>query len=436
MSARRKNPFSPTWPIVVGFLTVVLLIGGFGGWGVMANIAGAVVAPGRVVADRNRQAVQHPDGGVVEEIGVQEGDTVREGDILLRLDSTQLESDLAIVEGQLFELIARRGLFEAERDGADEVRFDRMLLENVKRRPEIALLAQGQVRLFEARRETLAKQAEQLQNRRTQLANQVEGIDAQMNAMTRQQELIASELVGQEELLNKGLAQASRVLGLQREEARLAGSLGNLVAQRAQALDGIAELEIEELRLNVARREEAITRLRDIQFNERDLAEQRRSLLTRLERLDIRAPISGVVYDVRVLGRKSVIRPADPVLFIVPQDRPLIIEAQLDPIHVDQVYSGQEVVMRLSAFDMRSTPDLFGSVTRVSPDAFADQQTGASWYRVELKLPEEELAKLAEGQVLIPGMPVDAFIRTQDRSPLAYFMAPLTSYFQKAFREG
>lgn len=436
MSDDAKRKFSATRPLIVGVAMMSILIGGFGAWGVMANIAGAVVANGRIVVDKNRQVVQHPDGGVVEEILVEEGDTVAEDDILVKLDATLLESELTIVEGQLFELMARRGRLEAERDDLTELRFDPMLLDHVQRRPEIASVAAGQVRLFNARNETQAKEIEQLQAQRVQLNNQVDGINAQMDALVRQQALLDSELSSQEALLEKGLAQASRVLSLQREDARLAGTLGNLVAQRAQTLERIAELEIEELQIHTTRREGAISRLRDLQFRELELAEQRRSLTEQLERLDIRAPIAGIVYDLRVFGRRSVIRPADPVLYLVSQDRPLIIEARIDPIHVDQVYSGQNVVMQIAAFDTRSTPDLYGSVTQVSPDAFEDNQTGASWYRVELELPEEELDKLNEDQTLIPGMPVTAFIRTQDRSPLAYLLTPLTTYFNKAFRDG
>lgn len=431
-----RATFSAALPLFVGVFTMAVLIGGFVAWGVMANIAGAVVASGRIVIDKNRQAVQHPDGGVIEEILVKEGDAVAEGDVLIRLDPTLLQSDLTIIEGQLFELMARRGRLEAERDESDEVRFDRMLLENVKRRPEIALVAEGQVRLFEARNESQVKEIEQLRNRRTQLYNQVEGIDAQMVAVERQETLIGSELEGQEALLEKGLAQASRVLSLQREEARLAGLLGDLQAQRAEALERIAELEIEELRIYTARREAAITRLRDLHFNELELAEQRSALIERLSRLDIRAPISGVVYDLRVFGRRSVVRPADPVLFLVPQDRPMVIEARVEPIHVDQVFLGQVVQMRFSSFDSRTTPDLEGFVTQVSPDAFNDENSGAPFYRVEIELPEIELTKLPEGQVLIPGMPVESFIRTDDRSPIAYILEPVASYFNKAFREG
>lgn len=422
-------------PLFVGFLTIALLLGGVGGWGVMAQIAGAVVAPGRIVVDRNRQVVQHPDGGVVEEILVKEGDRVEEGDVLARLDLSLLQSELTIVEGQLNEMAARRGRMEAERDDADAITFDEALLEAAARSPEVEAIVNGQLRLFEARVESLEKAVEQLRNQRLQLDNQVQGIDAQMTALERQQELIGDETANQETLLERGLTQASRLLNLQREEARLAGALGDLISQRAQAMERIAELEIEELRLFTQRREESITRLRDLQATEMEFAERQRSLSKQLERLEIRAPVSGVVYDLQVFGRRSVIQPAQPVLYLVPQDRPLIIESRVDPINVDEVYVGQEVVLRFSAFDMRSTPDLFGAVTQVSPDAFVDEQTGASFYRVEIEMPEEEMLKLPEGRTLVPGMPVDAFIRTEDRSPLAYLLSPLAAYFEKAFRD-
>jgi HlyD family secretion protein len=431
-----KRKFGAGWPLAIGFLTVIAFVGGLGSWAVRAEIAGAVVASGQIVVDRNRQVVQHPDGGVVEEVLVEEGDTVAEGDVLVRLDPNLVQSELVIVEGQLYELMARRGRLAAERDDVSDISFDPELLERAEVDPDVASKVKGQEQLFEARHDSLAQEVTQLSNQRLQLQDQVKGIDAQSVALKRQQELITTEMSNQQTLLDKGLAQASRVMGLQREEARLAGTVGELAARRAEALGQIAELKIEELQLYARRREEAITRLRDLQFNESEMAERRNALIERLDRMEIRAPVSGIVYDMRVFGRKSVIRPADPVLYLVPQDRPLIIEARVSPINVDEVYPNQEVVLRIAAFDMRNTPDMFGSVTRISPDSFVDQQTGASFYRVEIQLPEEELTKLPEGEVLIPGMPVDAFIRTKDRTPLAYLLSPLTQYFDKAFRDG
>ena len=335
--------------MVIGVVGLIILVGGFGSWSVMANISGAIIASGQVEVDQNRQVVQHPDGGVVSEIVVNEGDLVAAGDLLLRLDPTLLASELAIVESQLFELTARRGRLEAERDGSKAITFDAELVDLAANRPELQDLIDGQSRLFAARNNSLQKESEQLAKRRTQITTQVDGIKAQMASLDTQIALIAKELADQQSLLDRGLAQATRVLALQREEARLSGTMGELVASGAQAAERITEIDIEILKLDTRRREDAITRLRDLQFRELELAEQRRALLGRLNRLDIRAPVSGIVYSKQVFTPRSVIRAADPVLYLIPQDRPLVVAAQVEPIHVDQVFVSQEVVVRFSA---------------------------------------------------------------------------------------
>jgi HlyD family type I secretion membrane fusion protein len=420
-------------PMTIGLIAMLVLVGGFGTWAVMAQITGAVIASGQIEVDRNRQVIQHPDGGVVEAILVDEGDTVASGDLLIRLDPSALQSELIIVEGQLFEIMARRGRLEAERDGADVIIFPEALL--AFGRPEIESLLAGQERLFQARRESTTKTIEQLAQRRAQIVSQIGGITAQQTALTRQQELIVKELADQQSLLDRGLAQASRVSALQREEANLLGRVGELSASEAQAAEQITEIEIEVLTLDTTRREESITRLRDLQFNELELSERQRTLTRQLDRLDIRAPLSGIVYGLQVFAERSVIRPADPVMFLVPQDRPLVIAAQVQLTDVDQIYVGQEATMRFSAFDQRRTPELFGTVTLISADAFQDDSAVAPFYRVELRLNEGELARLPEDLTLIPGMPVESFVRTADRSPMDYLIKPLADYFAKAFRE-
>ena len=220
----------------------------------------------------------------------------------------------------------------------------------------------------------------------------------------------------------------------QREQARLLGQVGELQASAAQAEGRITEIEIEKLKLVTTRREQAITELRDLQYRELELAERRQSLRQQLDRLDIRAPVSGVVYGLTVFAERSVIRAADPVLYLVPQDRPLVVAARIDPIHRDEVYVGQPVTLRFATFDARTTPELYGTVMQVSADAFTDEQAGASFYRAEMVLNEGENEKLGDLRI-VPGMPVEAFIRTSDRTPLAYLLKPLTDYFNRAFRE-
>jgi HlyD family type I secretion membrane fusion protein len=427
---------SQTWsarkPLIIGFLALIVLVGGFGTWAVRAQITGAIIASGRIEVDQNRQIIQHPTGGIVAEILVREGKPVEAEEILMRLDDNAYRSELAIIEGQLFELIARRGRLEAERDGMKEIVFD-MLLDEAGAQGES--LKAGQLRLFVARRASEDNQIDQLTKRAGQIRNQIEGIVAQQAALTEQLALIEEELVSQQALLDRGLAQAARVLALRREKASLLGSQGDFTAQIAQAEGRITETDIQIITLDNKRREDAITRLRDLQFNELELSERRAALLVELDRLDIRAPVSGIVYDLTIFAPRSVVRPADPLMYLVPQDRPLVIAAEVETIHIDQVFVGQEVNVRFSAFDQRRTPELIGRVTQVSADAFEDERRGASFYRAEIILADGEIEKLPDDLTLIPGMPAESFLRTNDRTPLDYLIKPLADYFAKAFRE-
>lgn len=421
--------------VTIGLVTLFALVGGFGTWATGASIAGAIVSSGKIEVDRNRQVVQHLDGGIVAEILVDEGDRVDAGALLLRLDDSQLSSELLIVEGQLFELMARRGRFEAERDGATAIRFPRDLVAAAQDNADVRDLMQGQERLFFARRDSLAKEFDQFEKRSGQLVNQIVGIRAQQRSQRSQLALIQQELDSQQQLFDKGLAPAGTVLTLRRSEAALQGELGELIATEAQIEGQMTELEIERLKLTTQLREEAITQLRDLRYRELELAETRRSLKERLARLDITAPVGGVVYGLTVFTPRAVIRAAEPLLHIVPQDRPLVISARVDPIHVDQLYLGQTAVLRLSALDQRQTPELNGTVSQISADAFEDKATGASFFKIEITLGDAERGRLPEGAVLVPGMPVETFIRTSDQSPLVYLIKPLTDYFSKAFRE-
>ncbi|MEM7599277.1 MAG: HlyD family type I secretion periplasmic adaptor subunit [Pseudomonadota bacterium] len=430
-----SGPYTPKRPMVVGVVALALLVGGFGTWSAFANIAGAVISGGQVEVDQNRQIVQHPDGGVVGSIAVDEGDLVAAGDVLVRLDPTILSSQLTITESQLFELMSRRGRLEAERDGADEIDYDPLLVDSALRNPSVLDLMDGQARLLEARRETKAREIDQLGKRRVQITDQIEGINAQADALSQQLDLIEEELIGQQDLLDRGLAQASRVLALRREEARLAGTLGQLEADKAQAEGRRTEIDIELLKLDAELREEAIAGLRDLQFRELELREQRLALLEQINRLDIVAPVSGAVYGLTVHAPRAVLRPAEPVLFLVPQDRPLVINANVDPVHVDQLFVGQEVTLRFSALDQKRTPELVGELTGISADTFQDDVSGVRYYRAEVALPPEERARLDPDVELRPGMPVEVFIRTDDRTPIGYLVKPLSDYFARAFRE-
>ncbi|WP_170429200.1 HlyD family type I secretion periplasmic adaptor subunit [Ruegeria arenilitoris] len=438
MQDTAANTSRPVWritiPALVGFLALGILVGGLGLWAVNTRLAGAIISQGIIEVESNRQVIEHPDGGVVGEIYVRDGDAVSNGDLLLRLDDTFLSSEKTIVEAQLFELLARRARLEAERDGADAEALAVQLAEIQQQENIDPDLIAGQQRLFEARLNTLNQQTEQLSKQTIQIESEIAGTEAQLVSLRRQVELIQEELEDQQSLFQRGLTQASRVSALLREEASLTGDIGRLEAAVARLKGQISGTEIAIVELEATRREEAISTLRDIQSQISELAERRLSLDTRLSRLDIRAPVSGTVYGSQVFALQSVIQPAEPMMYLVPQDTPLLVAARVDAIHVDQLHVGQPVLLRFPAFNQRETPEIDGQVITVSADTFTDDNTGQTFYRAEV-VPQEGQVERLNGQELLPGMPVETLIKTDERTPLSYLVKPLADYFNRAFRE-
>lgn len=428
----------PTWritlPAAVGFFALAILVGGVGVWSTKTQLAGAIVSQGVVEVQSNRQVIEHPDGGVVGELFVRDGDPVARGDLLLRLDGTFLASEKIIIESQLFELLARKVRLEAERDGADAAELDARMAALTELEPVDAELIEGQKNLFLARSNTLTQKIEQLGKQRVQIESEIEGTQAQLEALRKQVELIGNELADQKGLLAKGLTQASRVSALQREEARLTGDIGRLEATVARLKGQIAATEIQIVELTSTRREQAIAELREVQAQVVELSQRRLSLVERLSRLEIRAPVDGTVFGSQVFAVQSVVQPGEPMMYLVPEDTPLLIAARVDAIHVDQLYAGQPVTLRFPAFNQRETPEIEGHVISVSADTLTDENTGFTFYRAEIAPDEGQLARL-NGQKLLPGMPAEALIKTDERTPLSYLVKPMTDYFNRAFRE-
>jgi HlyD family secretion protein len=426
LSARRA--------LATGFAALAVLALTLGGWGSQARLAGAVLAQGRVEVDLNRQAVQHPDGGVVARIAVHEGEHVVAGQVLMVLDGQSLRSQARQLRDQLYDLQARQARLQAERDGTGFIHFAEALCDAARARPEIAALIDGQVNLYAARAETFARQTAQLGQETEQIARQIDGIDAQIGADERQIAIIAEDLDAQRRLRAKGLAPLGSVLALEKQQAQLEGAKGALEASRAQAKSRATETEIAALKLAAARREDAATRLRRIAPQILDLSERLREAAGRIDRLEIRAPVSGIAYDLAVTSAQAVIRPAEPILYIVPQDRPLIAAARVPPTAVDDVAPGARVRLRILAFHDRFAPDVIGRVTMISPDRLSDQRSGRDYYRVRIALPPGQ--RSSDGHPILPGMPVEAFIRTGSQTLLDYVLGPVYAYFDHAFREG
>ena len=428
-----SNKWSARRPILVGLVALLLVAGGLGYWSYSVQISGAVIASGTIEVQGDRKTVQHPDGGVVGEILVEDGDSVSAGDVIIRLDGTLLKSALAVVEGQLFEVMARQARFAAERDGAVEITFPGELLEAAGR-PDVSETMEGQRRLFLARRNTLEGRKALLSERVRQIDSQVEGTNAQIASLSKQHNLIGKELADYERLFNSGLATQARLLSLRREEARLEGQLGELNSRVAQLRGVAAEIEIERLNLDSDLREIAISELRDLEFQAVELRERVLSTSERLTRLEVRAPVDGIIHDSKINTIGAVISKGDVLLYVVPRGLELVINSRIPANSIDEVSLGQTATLRFPAFNMRNTPEVEGIVTRVSADAFVDQTTNASYYSAEIMPTEDEVSGL-EGLTLVPGMPVEAFIMTGARTPLSFLVKPLADYFERAFRE-
>lgn len=426
------------WPVagtvLTGLLAVTVLMGGGAVWATASRISAAVVATGQVEVEQHRQVVQHPDGGVVQDIAVSEGRFVKAGELLLSLDGSQLRTEHAIVEGQYFETLARRGRLEAERTDAASVVFADELLLMATDAPKLAGVMEGQSSLFLARRDTLHQSLEQLTRQSQQIGSEMEGIAAQAAALALQRDLIARELVSQQSLLARGLAQASRVLGLEREAAATQGQLAELQARRAAGQIRQTELEIQRLRLQAERREQAETELRDLGYREVELAERRRGLREQIDRLDLRAPVSGLVHALQVTTPRAVVRPAEPLLYVIPQDRPLVVAAKIPTHDIADIHPGQTVALHFAALPRAETPEILGRLDQISADALLDEATRTPYYRVTVTISPQQLAGLGT-QVLLPGMPAEVHIRTGERSPMSYLVQPLSAYFRRAFRE-
>ncbi|QFT61489.1 HlyD family type I secretion periplasmic adaptor subunit [Roseivivax sp. THAF30] len=424
--------YSLKGPIFGGLTVLAALAGGLGLWGATASIEGAVIAPAVIEVATDEVVVQHPEGGVVAAVPLREGDSVAAGDTLVRLDPTRLDAEIAEADSQYFELLARRARLEAERDGSDTLSFAAPLLARAKTDPAVAELATGQENLFDARARTRAEETREREIMRARLAEELRAHATERAGIIAERAIVREELGDQQSLLDQGLVQMTRVRGLQRTAAQLDARLDTLAVQASATRMQSQEVDALAARLEEERRAEVIAELRDTSADLRLLDARRAALAEDRRRLEIVAPIAGVVHDLRVTAARAVIGPRDPIMTLVPQDQSFRVMAQIAASEIDRVWPGQPVTLRLTALDQRRTPRIDGTVSWVSADALTEQQSGRSYYRAEIAFAEDTLP---EGVSLVPGMPVEAFLKTGARTPLAYLLKPLTDYMTRAFRE-
>jgi HlyD family secretion protein len=439
MAARAERARSPVQAsirrhILVGGALSAVLVLGVGGWTCLTQIAGAVIAPGHLVVESNVKKVQHPTGGVVGALRVREGDRVRAGDVLIRLDETQTRANLDIVLKALDELAVRRARDEAERDGAAAVIIPPELLARADSESVVAQLIEGEQRLFSARTASREGQRAQLRERVEQLRQEIAGLTEQTEAKEREIGLITSELAGVYELFSKNLVTLPRITALERDAARLTGERGQLVAATASARGRIAEIELQILQIDGDMRAEVGKDLSEIRGKWSELVEKRVAAEDQLKRVDLRAPQDGVVHQLAVHTIGGLVTPSEPAMLIVPSGDLLAVEVRIQPQDIDHVHPDQAALLRFSAFSQRTTPEIEGRVSRVSADVSTDPKTGASYYVARISVPEEQQARLGAVK-LVAGMPVEAFLQIGARSVISYLTKPLTDQLAKAWRE-
>jgi HlyD family secretion protein len=419
--------------LIIGLAVVVVLAGGLGGWAATAEISGALIAPGSIVVESNVKKVQHPTGGVVGEVRAHDGDVVKAGDVVVRLDDTVTKASLAIVTKNLDGLWARAARLEAEQQGLDRIVFPPMLLDRAND-PDVKNVMASESKLFEVRTMGRIGQKAQLRERVAQLHEEIAGLEAQERAKDKEIALVEKELVGVRTLYDQHLVQMTRLTTLERDAARLSGERAQYIASRAQARGKITETELQIIQVDKDMVSDVSKDLRETNDKIGEFVERKVTAEDQLRRIDIRAPQDGMVEQSTVHTVGGVITAGDAIMMIVPQADDLQVEAKVNPQDIDKLQIGQKTLLRLSAFNQRTTPELNGIVTRVSPDVTTEQRTGQSYYTIRVKMPPEEVARLGEVK-LIPGMPVEAFVQTGDRTMLSYLIKPLKDQLMRAFRE-
>jgi HlyD family secretion protein len=421
--------------LLVGTILAALLTFGIGGWAATTELSSAVIAQGALVVDSSVKKIQHPSGGVVTELRVRTGDRVRAGDILLRLDETQTRAAATIITKSVDEFLARQARLETERDNAPEIIFPSALLDPAREPDSDAARAIAAERsLFNLRRQAREGQKSQLKERSAQFQEEIKGYSGQLEAKRKEVDFIQKELGGVRTLWEKNLVPISRLTALERDATRIEGERSQLTGAIAQVKGKIAEIELQIIQIDQDLRSEVGKDLVEVRSKLSELAERKTAAVDQLKRIDIRAPQSGAVHQLAVHTIGGVIGPAEQIMLIVPDAEMLTVEVRIAPQEIDHIHPGQAAILRFSAFNQHTTPEIMGEVSVVSADLTQDQRTGNSFYTARIALKADEVTRLG-GVKLIPGMPVDAFIQMGGRTALSYLMKPLRDQAAKAFKE-
>jgi HlyD family secretion protein len=426
--------------IRLGLLLIILFFVGFGGWAALAPLDAAVTAPGAVVVSGNRQTVQHREGGIVSAIIVREGDRVQESQVLVELASSELRAQERALIGQAIELEATRARLIAEQEGVDSIATPEAWAGLASDYREVAdgVLAR-QLRELQARSGAVDAQLDVLGQRREQLSARIAGYEDQILSLDRQDVLIGDELAGVRQLADRGLAPLTRVRALERAQAELQGRRAELRALIEQSRQAIGESAMQGIAVGESRAETLARELRETETRLAEILPQVDAVRAQLERTLIRAPATGQVVGLQVHTVGGVVRPGEPLMDIVPEAQPLVLEAQVSPAHADDLQIGMRTEVRFISFTGVSMPLVFGEVTRVSADRFVDERSGAAYFIAEITVSAEQIAVVdalaPQGSGVRAGLPVDVVVPLRERTALQYLVEPLNRQLWMALRE-
>ena len=421
-------------PLTLGLSAMVLFFVVGGVWSATAPLSGAVIASGIVSPESSRQTVQHLEGGIIREFKVREGQQVQAGDTLVILEGVRAKAEAGARMSRFRALLATEARLGAEHAGRSTIEFTHPALAD-RANPELRDVIQAQRNQFRARRDSAASRVAILRQRIVQLKTQIVGFQRQLQGTEKQREHIAEEVADVKMLLAKGLQRKPRLLQLQREQARLLGAEGELVARVARTREAIGETRLQVINLKIERREEIDTQLSEVIGKRTELEKEMRVSFDRLRRTEIRSPVAGTVIDLRYKTTGGVIRAGEPILDLVPLAADLVIEARVRPRDIDDVHAGQNAYMVFPSFAQRNLKRIEGKVQSVSPDALEDERTGERYYSARVTVDRAYLQKVAPEIRLAPGMPAEVYIATRERTVLEYLLQPFLQTLERAFRE-
>ena len=421
--------------ILIGTVIIVALFGGGGWWATHTEISGAVVASGELRVETKQKPVQHPEGGVVGEIFVREGEVVELGQPLLRLEQITQDATRAILESQITELAARKVRLLAERDSDRALSFPPDLLEKERRGGEGSKVVSDQRSLFAARLAGYRQQAAQMRERVGQIQSEIAGSQSRISSFRNQLVSVEGERVRVKTLLDQGLTTETRLQEILREKARIEGEIGALESNTSRLTRQIQETRIEMTRLRESRREEAIAELREVQGGINEIEQRIVVADESIRKIQLVSPQAGAVQDLTVFAAGAVVYPGQPIMMIVPTTDRLVLEAKVDPTKRDQVVVDGPARVRFSTFNQATTPELNGTVVNISYDRKIDEVSGAPYFSVEVLLSDDERKRLGEENKLVPGLPAEIFIETGKRTPMSYILKPLADNFARAGNE-